>query len=175
MQTVHEKYIMQHVDKGSSLPRRRESSVLFIIIFAVYSFCISCATVQAGPFSGALPGLQTDQINSTAQMRTALDLIGSCFTEARDRGQLTFDLQKLVIAKSGECISRLSEMQQEADPATGSRQEELRAFFRQSRDTLTAVHDYNQKKVEKLAEDKLDTVTDQAAFFASPQWQEPSG
>ena len=173
MQTVHEKYIMQHVDKGSSLPRRRESSVLFIIIFAVYSFCISFATVQAGPFSGALPGLQTDQINSTAQMRTALDLIGSCFTEARDRGQLTFDLQKLVIAKSGECISRLSEMQQEADPATGSRQEELRAFFRQSRDTLTAVHDYNQKKVEKLAEDKLDTVTDQAAFFASPQWQEP--
>jgi hypothetical protein len=127
---------------------------------------------HAGSFSGALPGLRADQISTPAQLRTAFDLIGSCFTEARDRGQLTFDLQKLIIAKSGECISRLSEIMQDADPA-GSSREELRPLFKQCRETLKALYDYNQKKVERLAEDKLDTVADQAAFFASPQWQEP--
>jgi len=147
--------------------------MLVLIVFAVYGFCISFSPAYAGSFSGALPGLQADQINSPAQMRTALDLIRACFTEARDRGQLTLELQKLIIAKSGECISRLSEIMQDADPAAGGRQEELKALFMQCRDTLTAIHDYNRKKVEKLAEDKLDTVKDQAAFFASPQWQEP--
>ncbi len=134
---------------------------------------MSARQAHAGSFSGALPGLQADQIDSTAQMRTALDLIGTCFSDARDRGQLTFNLQKLIITKSGECISRLSEIMQEADSAPDSRQEELRLLFKRSRETLHAIYDYNQKKVEKLAEDKLDTVKDQAAFFASSEWQEP--
>ncbi len=148
---------------------------VFFLCFHIYGVCRQhlLTAACAASFSGALPGLQADQISSTSQMRTALDLIGSCFADARDRGQLTFELQKLVIAKSGECISRLSEMIQDTEPAAGSRQEELRSLFKQSRETLKAVHDYNQKKVEKLAEDKLDTVKDQAAFFASPQWQEP--
>jgi TolA-binding protein len=147
---------------------------MLLACFLTASYCMPAPEPgHAASFSGALPGLQADQIQSTVQMRTALDLITTCFADARDRGQLTFELQKLIIAKSGECISRLSEIMQEMDPAAGGRQEELRALFKQCRDTLTALHDYNQKKVEKLAEDKLDTVADQAAFFASAQWQEP--
>jgi tetratricopeptide (TPR) repeat protein len=173
MQTVLERCSIQPANKGLLFQQKREPGILFAIIVAVCGFCFSCTAARAASFSGALPGLQAEQISSTAQMRTALDLIGASFAEARDRGQLTFELQKLIIAKSGECISRLSEMTQDALPAGDGRQEELRSLFKQNRETLKALHDYNQKKVEKLAEDKLDTVTDQIAFFSSPQWQEP--
>ena len=78
---------------------------LFFLLIGFFVAALGAAPARqahAGSFSGALPGLQADQIASTAQMRTALDLIGTCFSDARDRGQLTFDLQKLIITKSGD-------------------------------------------------------------------------
>jgi tetratricopeptide (TPR) repeat protein len=123
--------------------------------------------VHASSLSGAVKGLAVDQIKSPKEMKTALELLYSCCREAQEKNQFTFDLQKTILSKSGECISRIVELDQQA------KKEETRSLFTTNRKVIKTVLSWNQEKVENLQETKLDQMEDTAAFFASSEWQQP--
>ena len=124
-------------------------------------------TVYGSALSGAVKGLAVDQINSPKEMKTALELLYSCCREAQEKNQFTFKLQKTILSKSGECMSRIVELGQQA------KKEDTRSLFALNRKVIKTVLNWNQQKVEDLQETKLDQMEDTAAFFASPEWQQP--
>ena len=139
-----------------------------MVILSVY---FSSQQVYASSLSGAVNGLTVDQISSFQEMQTALNLLSSCCREAKQKNQFTFDLQKLILSKSGECTSRIVELEQQANQQT--KREEAKSLFSENRNLIKDILDWNQKTVEDLQENKLDQIGDTAAFFASPEWQQP--
>ena len=123
--------------------------------------------VYASSLSGAVGKLAVEQISSFKEMKTALELLDSCCREAQQENQFTFSLQKTILSKSGECISRIVELVQQAQ------KEETRTLFSTNRNVIKSVLHWNQQKVEDLQENKLDQMEDTAAFFASSEWQQP--
>ena len=94
--------------------------LLLVVVLSVY---FSGHTAYASSLSGAVKGLAVDQISSPKEMKTALELLYSCCREAQEKNQFTFDLQKTILSKSGECISRIVELDQQA------KKEETRSFY----------------------------------------------
>jgi len=146
----------------------KKQMLLFVIFLAV---SLPCQQIYASSLSGAVKGLAVDQISSFQEMQTALNLLRSCCREAKQKNQFTFSLQKLILSKSGECISRIVELEQQANQQT--KREEAKSLFSENRNVIKDILDWNQKKVEDLQENKLDQIEDTAAFFASPEWQQP--
>ena len=143
-------------------------SSLLLVILTVY---LPGPPVHASSLSGAVNGLTVDQISSFQEMQAALSLLRSCCREAKKKNQFTFDLQKLILSKSGECTSRIVELEQQANQQT--KREDAKSLFLENRKVIKDILDWNQRKVEDLQESKLDQIADTAAFFASPAWQQP--
>jgi tetratricopeptide (TPR) repeat protein len=150
-------------------PRSIKNKALILLLFLV-SFYL-CQKAEASSLSGAVSGLKVDQISSFNQMKTALTLLQSCSQEAKQKNLFTFSLQKLILSKSGECISKIVEIEQQADNQI--KREEARALFLTNRNIIKSILTWNQKKVEDLQENKLDQIEDTTAFFNSPEWQQP--
>jgi tetratricopeptide (TPR) repeat protein len=146
----------------------KKQVLLLVIFLAVY---FPSQQVYASSLSGAVNGLTVDQISSFQEMQTALNLLRSCCREAKQKNQFTFDLQKLILSKSGECTSRIVELEQQANQQT--KREEAKSLFSENRNVIKDILDWNQKTIEDLQENKLDQIGDTAAFFASPAWQQP--
>jgi len=128
-------------------------------------------TAGASSLSGTVSGLKVDQISSFNEMKTALTILQSCCLEAKQKKQFTFSLQKLILSQSGACVSRIVEIEQQADHKT--KREEARALFLINRHIIKEILAWNQKKVEDLQENKLDQMKDTEAFFNLPEWQQP--
>jgi tetratricopeptide (TPR) repeat protein len=146
-----------------------KKQLLFSVIFLAVYF--PCQKSYASSLSGAVKGLAVDQISSFQEMQTALNLFRSCCREAKQKNQFTFSLQKLILSKSGECISRIVELEQQSNQQT--KREAAKSLFSENRNVIKEILDWNQKTVEDLQENKLDQIEDTAVFFASPEWQQP--
>ena len=142
--------------------------LLLVIFLAVY---FPNQQVYASSLSGAVKGLAVDQIASLQEMQTALNVLRSCCREAKQKNEFTFDLQKLILSKSGECTSRIVELEQQANQQT--KREEAKSLFSENRNIIKDILDWNQGTVLDFQENKLDQIVDTAAFFASPAWQQP--
>jgi len=143
--------------------------VVLFLIFLISHY--PCQRAEASSLSGGVSGLKVDQISSFEEMKAALTILQSCCLEAKQKNQFTFSLQKLVLSKSGECVSRIIELEQQADHKT--RGEEAKALFLTNRGVIKEVSVWNQKKIEDLQEHTLDQMQDPNAFFHSPEWQQP--
>jgi len=141
---------------------------IYVIIIILFSHI-----AQASSLAGAVKGLQIDKINSGNEIKAALTLIKSCINEAEKTDALSFDLQKRILAKSGEITSRMVALQIPGRAFDGRPREELRVLFLQNRDALKRILKRNQKQIEYLQEHELDTLEDTTSFFTSPSWQEP--
>lgn len=126
---------------------------------------------EASSLSGAVSGLKVDQVSSFNEMKAALTLLQSCSLEAKQKNQFAFNLQKLILTKSGACISRIVEIEQQADLT--HKTEKARSLFLTNRKVIKEILAWNQQKVEDLQENKLDQMEDTASFFNSPEWQQP--
>ncbi|MCX5886200.1 MAG: hypothetical protein NT096_09880, partial [Proteobacteria bacterium] len=146
-----------------------------LLVISLSSFILShfLPGSEASSLSDAVSGLNIEHINSVDEMKSVLSRLQSCVAEAQKKDQFTFDLQKLILAKSGECISKLAECEQQADLSQKAKRDEIRALFSRNRDVLKGILSFNQKKIDYLQENKLDQMKDTSAFFASPEWQEP--
>lgn len=137
----------------------------------VWALCFP-VPVRAGSLVGAVEGLRVDQIDSVDQMRAALQLLQTCLREAAENGDLTFELQKLLLSRAGDCVGvivRLSSLSGNGAP----RGEVLRNLFAVNREVIHSMLEGNRKTVRDYQEHTLDTMLDTAAFFASPAWQQP--
>jgi lipopolysaccharide biosynthesis regulator YciM len=97
----------------------------------------------------------------------------ACYEGAQQSTQPSFELQKTVVTKSGECISRLVELSQIADLSQQSETEAYKSVFLRNGDLLRRMLTYNQTRVDEMLEEKLEQIQDKNAFFASPQWEQP--
>ena len=153
-----------------NLPTRLiKNLVVLFLIFLISHY--SSQRVEASSLSGAVSGLKVNHISSFKEMRAALTILQSCCLEAKRTNQFTFSLQKLILSQSGECVSRIVELEQQADHKTA--REEARALFLTNRDIIKEILAHNQKKIDDFQENKLDQIKDSDAFFHSPEWQQP--
>ena len=145
-----------------------------IIVFAL-SFIVfySLTGVEASSLSDEVSRLKVEQINSVEEMKTGLGKLQSCVAEAQEKNQFTFDLQKLILAKSGEFISKIADFEQQVDLSQNARRDEVRAIYSRNRDILKGILSFNQQKIDDIQENKLDHMKDTKAFFASTEWEEP--
>ena len=138
-----------------------KKQVMFLVFFLAVYF--SSQQVYASSLSGAVNGLTVNQISSFQEMQTALNLLRSCCREAKQKNQFTFDLQKLILSKSGECTSRIVELEQQANQQT--KREEAKSLFSENRNLIKDILDWNQKTVEDLQENKLDQTRGYSCIF----------
>jgi len=125
------------------------------------------ATAGAAPVA-AVRALDIERMTSASSLKAAQELMAATFTDAA-AGKPDFALQKLLLEKSGDCISRIVEAQH-AQKLTAASALKLLA---QNRKLLTAILEHNQGIVADLQEHRLDSMKDTAAFFKSNSWQQP--
>jgi hypothetical protein len=149
------------------LPRRVSCALPFITI--VFLQTASVAAVPAGELSR----LAIDKMASPAELINVLSTMHACFEGAQQSPQPSFELQKTVVTKSGECISRLVELSQIADLSQQSETEAYKSVLLRNGDLLRQMLTYNQTRVDEMLEEKLEQIQDKNAFFASPEWEQP--
>lgn len=141
--------------------------ILLVFLLSYYPY----QRVEASPLLAAVSGLKVDQISSLKEMSATLTILQSCCLKAKQKNQLTFSLQKLILSKAGACISKIVELEQQSDYK--AKREEARSLLLKDRDVIKDILTWNQNKVEDLQENKLDQMEDTNAFFNSPEWQQP--
>ncbi len=146
-----------------------KNAAFLLLLFLIFYY--PCQKVEASSLSGDVSKLKVDQISSFKKMKAALDLLKSSSLEAKKGNQFTFNLQKLILLKSGECISKIVEIEQQA--AHQKKREKDRDLFLTNRGIIKGILTWNQKKIEDLQENKLDQMEDTTDFFNSPEWQQP--
>ncbi len=112
-------------------PPIRTSLMLLLFLFGWYASESSLAS----SLSGAVSGLAIDQSGSLKEIKAALTLLQSSFTEAREKHALTLDFQKLILSKAGECTSRIVELYQ-ADSLPGTKKQEVKSLLVSTRDII---------------------------------------
>jgi len=147
--------------------------LLLSCIIVMYVCLLSVQAPQASSLSGAVQGLKADQAGSAREMKTVVNILYSCFTEAKERGELSFDLQKLIITKAGDCVGKIADFSQKALYGGHTIKEEMKDLFEKNGAVLREILSFNQGRVRYFQEEKLDGLKDPAPFFASAEWQEP--
>jgi len=139
-------------------------------------FCIAAffvlASLAAPPAASAsvaaVRALDVERM-SPAALKAAQDLMKATFTEAVSKGAPGFELQKLLLEKSGQCISRIVDVQHKQTlPVAGALK-----LLAQNRELISAILRHNQGIVTDIQEHRLDAMQDTAAFFKSDAWQHP--
>ena len=148
-----------------------KNAAFLLLLFLIFYY--PCQKAEASSLSGAVSKLGVNKISSFNQMKAALDLLKSSSLEAQQKNQFTFLFQKLILSKSGECISRMAAIEQQSDLTLKTKRDKVKALFLTNRDTIKGVLTWNQKKIEDLQENKLDQMEDTTDFFNSPEWQQP--
>ncbi len=133
-----------------------------MILFAAFHF-----TVQAANAADALKQLNAAAIESHGEMREAVSLIDRTLKQ----GSGDFGLQKLVLTKSGECITALVALRAKSPKAAGNGEE--KEIFLKLREILKQILTVNEKIIGDFQEKTLDTLKDPGEFFNSARWQEP--
>lgn len=130
------------------------------------------AGARAGSLRGAVEGLQVEKIDGVEEMQAALQLLQACLREAAENGALTFDLQKLLLSRAGDCVGVIVRLSTQ----TGSkapRETAIRDLFAVNHEVIASIRARNRKIIQDYQEHTLDTMPDTTAFFASPAWQQP--
>jgi len=137
-------------------------------IKAILFLLISLSTPAAAAPITAVRALDIDRMTSPASLKAAQELMMATFTDAV-AGKPDFKLQKLLLEKSGACISQIIEAQH-THSITPSKALEL---LSQNTKLLNNILQHNQNIIADLQENSLDGMQDTAVFFKSKAWQQP--
>jgi tetratricopeptide (TPR) repeat protein len=106
-------------------------------------------------------------------MRAWLDDLYEEASQAREKNQLTLELQELILKRAGESISKILELEKRANLASRKVSDEFTEAFEKNEAVLHFVIQSNETVIEELQEEKMDKVADTQAFLDSPEWQLP--
>lgn len=110
---------------------------------------------------------------SVQETEKAVLLIAQNQKEALSKSEMPFDFQKLILTKSGECISALVAIQIKSSDNHAYNKQKVKEIFLNLRKILKQILTSNEKIISDLQENTLDTLNDPASFLKSPKWQEP--
>ena len=133
-----------------------------VIVVAVLIFCGSLPAAASGA-SG---------MSSLAEVSSTLRSLEKNFAEVKEKNQLSFDLQKGLAVRSGECVTRLVDLSQNADLTQAARQDEFKALFLKNGELLRSMIAYNQGRIDDVLEEKHGGAADKEGVFASTEWQQ---
>ena len=123
--------------------------------------------------SGPIRQLDVDKINSVSQMKSAVRMLQKHHRSDAPRNQAAFDHQKLLLNKTGECISRLVMLHAKASPVSKHVKEEEKQIFLIIRGILQQTLSESEKVVWELQESTLDKLENPGTFFKTSKWQNP--
>ncbi|MCX5898779.1 MAG: hypothetical protein NTY29_11360, partial [Proteobacteria bacterium] len=132
------------------------------IVVAVLVLCGSLPAAASGA-SG---------MSSLAEVSSTLRSLEKGFAEVKEKNQLSFDLQKGLAIRSGECVTRLVDLSQNADLTQAARQDEFKALFLKNGELLRSMIAYNQGRIDDVLEEKQGGAEDKEGVFASTEWQQ---
>ena len=125
--------------------------------------------MAAASSTTAIRALDIERMTSPAALKAAQELMKVSFAEAAAAGNPDFELQKLLLEKSGGCISRIVEAQHTHALPTATAMD----LLAHNRKLLTEILQHNQGIVSDLQEHSLDSMQNTEGFFKSDAWQQP--
>ena len=143
----------------------------FTLIAVILFFC-AFLPAEASSLSGAVNGLKPGQINSLNTMKTALSLLQTAHLEAAKKDKPDLKLQRCIVEKSGECVSRIVFLVQRSGNLNKTKKKVSSKLFALNNKTINSILKTTRQKVELLQETKLDKIQDTTAFFNSAEWQQ---
>ena len=136
---------------------------LIFTILLIFIFSYVCALA-----SESVDSVEIDKLTTVDQVGSAVRKLSTIVETAEKENRLSFDLQKAVLTKSGECISKLASLKN----GRNSNQEKL-FVFSMNRNTIKYVLGKNEKIIHFLQENILDDLKDPSDYFKSSEWQNP--
>ena len=132
----------------------------FMCIPVVFFLLISLSAPASASIT-AVRALDVERMTSPATLKAAQELMKATFTDAASAGAPGFELQKLLLEKSGACISRIVEAQHtHALPAATALE-----LLAHNRELISAILEHNQGIVAGLQEHSLDGMQNTEQFF----------
>ena len=117
--------------------------------------------------------LDAAKVKSVFDMKSAIRLIVEHHQTAAGSSPSSFEIQKLLLNKTGECISRLVTLHAEASPVSSHLKENEKQIFLMIREFLKKTLSENEKIIWDYQEHTLDKLENPSAFFNSEKWQNP--
>ena len=133
---------------------------------------VLCQGSWSASVSADVSSLNIERMGSLSEIKSALSVLESGFAGVKAQNLLSFDVQKTLAMKSGECISRLVELSQKADMTQAAQKESYAAAFLKNGELLRGMVAYNQTRIDTVLEDRPGSPEDKSAFFASPEWRQ---
>ena len=132
------------------------------------------AVVAVLVFCGSLPASASGAggMSSLAEVSSTLRTLEKGFADVQEKNQLSFELQKGIVVRSGECITRLVDLSQNADLSQDPRRDEFKVLFLKNGELLRRMIAYNQGRIDDVLEGKSGGAADKDAVFTSPEWQQ---
>ena len=144
-----------------------------LVLGAVLSMILMlCHGAWSAAVAGDVSSLNIERMGSVSEIKSSLGVLESGFSGVKAQSQLSFDLQKMLATKSGECISRLVELSQKADMTQAAQKESFAAVFLKNGVLLRSMASYNQARIDTVLEERLSGAEDKNAFFASSEWRQ---
>jgi len=136
-------------------------------------FLLCCCLIQdakASTPSEAVTELKIADADTFVEIETATEFLRKSSTDAIKENSFTYSLQKAILSKSGECISKLRVLQEKEGDENRGKAKDL---FMKNRDVINNILELNKKVITEFREQHLDQMKDPFTFFASSEWQHP--
>ncbi len=146
-----------------------KNKIIITFIFIFSFFCIFFGSATGSSFSNAVKGLQVEQLQTAEEIQAALVVLQAGCRESIDKQVFPFELQKSILTKSGECISKVVLLQHSLPDAP----RKISRLFELNRSLLKDIIAFNRDSISALQENVLDQLENQQDFFLSDQWQHP--
>jgi tetratricopeptide (TPR) repeat protein len=147
-------------------------AAVIIRAIALSSMLVFCQGAWSAAISIEASSLNVVQMGSLTEIKSALNVLESGFAGVKSQNLLSFDLQKIIAIKSGDCISRLVELSQKADMTQAAQKEAFAAAFLKNGELLRGMASYNQARIDTVLEERPGSAEDKSALFASTEWRQ---
>ena len=148
-----------------SIPKQK---ILFLTLTLSFLFAPLSPYAYSMEFDKAINGMDINTLKTVDQVKTAVEKLETTLESANHQNQLSFELQKKILLKAGECISKLASFTN----GKNLNKEKIKVYST-IRNTLKRNLAINEKKILFIQENKLDKLKDPAEFFKSNEWQNP--
>lgn len=143
--------------------RRLILSAVLLFFFGTGTPCV------AGP-SGEQ---DIDQVATFDEMASVLSTLTDRLSAEMENDAPAYDVQKEILTRAGECISRLAYLCRLNSNNRDKVQDSGKTLFSANREIIRKILTTNEKTILRFQEEVLDTIADPMAFFQTPRWQHP--
>ena len=155
------------------LHHKKKKIIPILALIMNLIFCILVLGAGSSIASSGVSRLDATKIQSVSEMNSAIELIVKNHHPSAGSAQASFESQKILLNKTGECISRLVTLHAKAAPVSKQLKEKEKRIFFVIRDFLKQTLSENEKIIWDIQEHTLDKLEDPSPFIKSAKWQNP--